>query len=39
MMTTHGRRGIKRVLLGSIAERTAHLACIPVLLLPPLEVV
>jgi nucleotide-binding universal stress UspA family protein len=35
MMTTHGRRGVKRFLLGSVAERTAHLAHIPVLLLPP----
>lgn len=35
MMTTHARRGIKRLLLGSVAERTAHLASVPVLLLPP----
>lgn len=37
MMTTHGRRGVKRVLLGSVAERTAHLSHAPVLLLPPAE--
>lgn len=35
MMTTHARRGVKRLLLGSVAERTAHLAPVPVLLLPP----
>jgi nucleotide-binding universal stress UspA family protein len=35
VMTTHARRGVQRVLLGSVAERTAHLAHVPVLLLPP----
>jgi nucleotide-binding universal stress UspA family protein len=35
MMATHGRRGLKRLVLGSVAERTAHLANGPVLLLPP----
>jgi nucleotide-binding universal stress UspA family protein len=35
MITTHGRRGLKRVLLGSVAERTSHLAGVPILLLPP----
>lgn len=35
MMTTHARRGVRRMLLGSVAERTAHLAHVPVLLLPP----
>ena len=35
VMTTHGRRGVRRLLLGSVAERVAHLAAIPVLLLPP----
>jgi nucleotide-binding universal stress UspA family protein len=34
IMTTHARRGLKRLLLGSVAERTAHEATIPVLLLP-----
>lgn len=37
MLTTHGRRGITHVLLGSVAERTAHLSRVPVLLLPPLS--
>jgi nucleotide-binding universal stress UspA family protein len=32
-MCSHGRMGIKRLLLGSAAERVAHLAQIPVLLL------
>jgi nucleotide-binding universal stress UspA family protein len=35
MLTTHARRGLKRMLLGSVAERTAHLSSVPVLLLPP----
>lgn len=35
VMTTHARRGIERLLLGSVAERTAHLARVPVMLLPP----
>ena len=35
MMTTHARRGLKRMLLGSVAERTAHLSAVPILLLPP----
>jgi nucleotide-binding universal stress UspA family protein len=35
MLSTHGRRGVRRVLLGSVAERTAHLSRVPVLLLPP----
>jgi nucleotide-binding universal stress UspA family protein len=34
-ISTHARRGAKRFFLGSVAERTAHLAHIPVLLLPP----
>ena len=36
MLTTHGRRGLNRLLLGSVAERTAHLSHVAVLLLPPL---
>lgn len=32
-MSSHGRKGIKRLLLGSAAERVAHLAHVPVLLL------
>ena len=35
VISSHGRRGIQRLLLGSVAERTAHLSPIPVLLLPP----
>lgn len=35
VMTTHARRGLSRALLGSVAERTAHLATVPVLLIPP----
>ena len=32
-MCSHGRMGITRVILGSVAERVAHLAKVPVLLL------
>ena len=32
-MCSHGRMGISRVILGSVAERVAHLAKVPVLLL------
>jgi nucleotide-binding universal stress UspA family protein len=32
-MCSHGRMGITRVILGSVAERVAHLAHVPVLLL------
>lgn len=35
ILSTHARRGVKRLLLGSVAERVAHLAPVPVLLLPP----
>ena len=35
LITTHARRGLSRFLLGSVAERVAHLSRIPVLLLPP----
>ena len=35
VIATHGRRGMKRVVLGGVAERVAHLAKVPVLLLPP----
>lgn len=35
MLATHARRGIQRLLLGSVAERTVHLAPLPLLLLPP----
>ena len=33
IMPSHGRRGVKRVLLGSVAERVARLAECPVLVL------
>lgn len=33
IMSSHGRKGIKRLLLGSAAERVAHIATVPVLLL------
>jgi nucleotide-binding universal stress UspA family protein len=35
VLASHGRRGIAHALLGSVAERAAHLSRIPVLLLPP----
>lgn len=34
VMGTHGRRGIQRVVLGSVAERVLRCACCPVLLVP-----
>lgn len=33
VLSSHGRKGVKRLLLGSAAERVAHLAPAPVLLL------
>lgn len=33
VLSSHGRRGVKRLFLGSIAERVAHVATTPVLLL------
>ncbi|MFZ9887134.1 MAG: universal stress protein [Myxococcota bacterium] len=35
LVPSHGRRGVKRLLMGSVAERIAHLAHVPVLLLKP----
>lgn len=32
-MSSHGRKGLRRLLLGSAAERVAHIAHVPVLLL------
>lgn len=34
-MSTHGRTGIRRWLLGSVADRVVHLAHIPVMLIHP----
>ncbi|MDG0027827.1 universal stress protein [Trinickia sp. Y13] len=34
VMGTHGRRGVRRLLLGSVAERVARMSCCPVLLIP-----
>ena len=33
VLASHGRRGLKRLFLGSVAERVAHVATMPVLLL------
>ena len=33
MVCSHGRRGLKRLFLGSIAERVAHLAHVPVMII------
>ncbi len=33
VLTTHARHGVRRMLMGSVAERVAHLAEVPVLLL------
>lgn len=35
VMGTHGRRGARRLMLGSVAERFLRIACCPVLLVPP----
>ena len=32
-LLSHGRRGLQRIFLGSVAERVAHLATVPVLIL------
>ncbi|MEX3846368.1 universal stress protein [Paraburkholderia sp. BR10882] len=34
VMGTHGRRGVRRLMLGSVAERVLRCACCPVLLVP-----
>jgi nucleotide-binding universal stress UspA family protein len=34
VMGTHGRRGVKRLVLGSVAERLVRMSCYPVLLIP-----
>jgi nucleotide-binding universal stress UspA family protein len=33
-MGTHGRRGVQRLFLGSVAERCVRQAALPVLLVP-----
>ncbi|ETN78267.1 universal stress family protein [Necator americanus] len=35
VLGTHGRRGLTRWLLGSVAERTLRLTSVPLLLVPP----
>jgi nucleotide-binding universal stress UspA family protein len=35
VLGTHGRKGFKRLMLGSVAEHTLRLSRIPVLLVPP----
>lgn len=37
VMGTHGRRGVSRMLLGSIAEKTVRLSKVPVLTVPSAE--
>ncbi len=34
VMGTHGRRGVQRLILGSVAERCVRQASLPVLLIP-----
>ena len=34
VMGTHGRRGVKRLMLGSVAEQFTRMSCCPVLLVP-----
>ncbi|CAB3659027.1 universal stress protein [Trinickia soli] len=34
VMGTHGRRGFRRLVLGSVAERFTRISCCPVLLIP-----
>jgi nucleotide-binding universal stress UspA family protein len=35
VLASRGKRGLVQALLGSVAEKTAHLSTVPVLLLPP----
>lgn len=37
LLGTHGRRGLTRWLLGSVAERTLRLTSVPLLLVPPTD--
>lgn len=36
-MTTHGRSGLRRLVLGSVAEKVLHRVSLPILLVRPLE--
>jgi nucleotide-binding universal stress UspA family protein len=35
VLTTHGRSGVRRAVLGSVADRVARHATMPVLVVPP----
>ncbi len=35
VLASRGKRGLAHALLGSVAEKTAHVSTVPVLLLPP----
>lgn len=35
VMSTHGRGGVRRMVLGSVADRVVHQAAVPVVLVPP----
>jgi nucleotide-binding universal stress UspA family protein len=37
VMSTHGRTGLRHLLIGSVAERVVHSATCPVLIVPPLK--
>jgi nucleotide-binding universal stress UspA family protein len=37
VMGTHGRTGVRRLLLGSVAEQVLHKAGCPVLVVPPVR--
>jgi nucleotide-binding universal stress UspA family protein len=39
IMATHGRTGLRHVLMGSVAEKTVRLASVPVLTVKPLPMV
>lgn len=39
VMATHGRTGLRHVLMGSVAEKTVRLASVPVLTVKPLPMV
>ena len=37
-MATHGRTGVKHVLMGSVAEKVVRLSAVPVLTVKPLPI-